>query len=484
MLFRFCLYGFLKNQRYFEPFFMLALLAKNLDFFQIGMLYAFRWLTLNLLEIPSGALADFWGRRRCMLVSFAAYILSFVTFAFANRFGYLALAMILFGIGDSFRTGTHKAMIFHWLRLQGRQQERTRIYGLTRSWSQLGSALSAVLAAVFLLITRDYRSVFLLAAFPNALNMLNIWSYPAQLEGEYSASKRPAANSPELLSKVKLPPSPVNSSPVNSSPVNSSPNRSAEKRNSLSCLSNQILAIAATAGYGIRHALLNAWSSVRNHQSLRRLLVESVAWEGVFHSVKDYLQPVILIFILKHWFQRETQAIDLDAALQDQTQADPATICTVAAVYTILFLLSARASRNAHMLVDRCGSGDAAARRVWAVTAMLYGCVIIGSLLNVTGVVVAAFSGLIILQNVWRPILIGRIDERADSTFGATILSIESQTQRIATMLLAPLIGIAMDWTGAHFTASSAWWPLGALGASVSLGILLAKRNAKFGESS
>ena len=50
--FRFSLYGFLKNQRYFEPFLFLAFLEKGLDFTDIGLLIAVRELTTNLLEIP------------------------------------------------------------------------------------------------------------------------------------------------------------------------------------------------------------------------------------------------------------------------------------------------------------------------------------------------------------------------------------------------------------------------------------------------
>ena len=42
MLFKFSMYGFLKNQRYFEPFLILAFRAKGLSFFQIGILIAFR----------------------------------------------------------------------------------------------------------------------------------------------------------------------------------------------------------------------------------------------------------------------------------------------------------------------------------------------------------------------------------------------------------------------------------------------------------
>ena len=148
MLFRFSLYGFLKNQRYFEPFLVLALLEKGLGFFEIGLLIGFRELTVNVLEIPSGAVADVWGRRRSMIVSFSAYIVSFLALGWGTHLGFLFLAMFFFAIGDAFRTGTHKAMIFQWLRLEGRLDERTRVYGFTRSWSKLGSAVSVLLGTL------------------------------------------------------------------------------------------------------------------------------------------------------------------------------------------------------------------------------------------------------------------------------------------------------------------------------------------------
>jgi len=149
MLTRFCLYGFLKNQQYFEPFLVLVLLDKGLSFFEIGLLVAFREVTVNLFEVASGAVADVYGRRRAMITSFAAYIVSFLLFGLASSLLALFAAMFFFGIGEAFRTGTHKAMIFAWLRSQGREKERTAVYGRTRSWSKLGSALSVVLAAVF-----------------------------------------------------------------------------------------------------------------------------------------------------------------------------------------------------------------------------------------------------------------------------------------------------------------------------------------------
>ena len=148
MLFRFSLYGFLKNQRYFEPFLVLVFLDKGLGYFAIGLLISFREIIVNALEIPSGAVADVWGRRKAMVLSFAAYILSFALFGLAEGIGLLFAAMALFAVGEAFRTGTHKAMIFTWLRLEGRTDDRTRVYGYTRSWSKYGSALSVIVAAV------------------------------------------------------------------------------------------------------------------------------------------------------------------------------------------------------------------------------------------------------------------------------------------------------------------------------------------------
>ena len=141
MLARFSLYGFLKNQRYFEPFLMLAFLEKGLSFLDIGLLIAFREATVIAFEIPSGAVADVYGRRRSMVLSFVAYIGSFLLFGLARDLVLLFGAMFLFGIGEAFRTGTHKAMIFEWLRLEGRLGERTKFYGHTRSWSKFGSAV-------------------------------------------------------------------------------------------------------------------------------------------------------------------------------------------------------------------------------------------------------------------------------------------------------------------------------------------------------
>ena len=183
MLARFSLYGFLKNQRYYEPFIILFFLEKGLSFAQIGLLVAFREFWINIAEIPSGALADLYGRRRCMVLSFGSYLLAFLLFGVSRSYPHLFGAMFFFAIGEAFRTGTHKAMIFTWLRLQGRKEDKTLVYGYTRSWSKLGSAFSIILATLFVMVHSSYASVFYYSMIPYLMGLLNFMGYPRELEG-------------------------------------------------------------------------------------------------------------------------------------------------------------------------------------------------------------------------------------------------------------------------------------------------------------
>jgi hypothetical protein len=81
---------------------------------------------------------------------------------------------------------------------------------------------------------------------------------------------------------------------------------------------------------------------------------------------------------------------------------------------------------------------------------------------------IATFVVLHVLHNIWRPILISRFDLHGNDLQGASLLSIESQAQRIATMILAPLIGLAVDRVAAG-GAGGAFWPVAAVGLGVSL---------------
>ncbi|MBN1338788.1 MAG: MFS transporter [Bacteroidales bacterium] len=200
--FKFCSYGFLKNLRFYEPFLVLFFLDNGLTFLEIGILYSIREIGRNLLEIPAGILSDAFGRKRTLIASFAFYTFSFIIYYFSDRYAGFVLAMVIYSLGDAFRTGTHKAMIFDYLSLRGWVGQKVYYYGHTRSWSQLGSATSALLAALFVFLTGSYRPVFLFSAIPCILDILLISSYPPVLNGSTKTFRKGTvmANLKQVLS--------------------------------------------------------------------------------------------------------------------------------------------------------------------------------------------------------------------------------------------------------------------------------------------
>ncbi|WP_232618059.1 MFS transporter [Thermosipho africanus] len=93
---KFQMYGFLKNLRFFEPFLILFFISSGLSYLQIGILYSIKSIATNILEIPTGVIADLYGRKKSMLFSMISYIISFLIFYFSRSFYLYILAMIFF----------------------------------------------------------------------------------------------------------------------------------------------------------------------------------------------------------------------------------------------------------------------------------------------------------------------------------------------------------------------------------------------------
>jgi MFS family permease len=180
-IFKFEMYGFLKNLRFFEPYLIIYLTLSSLNLFQVGLLISIREIVIYIFEIPSGVIADMYGKKVELIMCFVFYIISFIVFFFATSFWMFAVAMILFGLGEAFRSGTHKAMIMGFLDHNGIKETKTKIYGQTRAMSLVGSMVMSIIAIVFVLWLPELKYLFLMSIIPYLLDVLLIASYPSYL---------------------------------------------------------------------------------------------------------------------------------------------------------------------------------------------------------------------------------------------------------------------------------------------------------------
>lgn len=180
--YKFCVYGFLKNLRFFEPFLIIFFLEKGFSLTHVGILYAIREISINISEIPSGIIADSLGRRKTLATSFLLYISSFFLFFIADTYIILAIGMILFALGDATRSGINKAMIISYLETTNQLNLKVEYYGHTRSWSQIGSAISSLIGGILVFFTNQLNLIFIFSIIPSFLDFINVLSYPKFLD--------------------------------------------------------------------------------------------------------------------------------------------------------------------------------------------------------------------------------------------------------------------------------------------------------------
>jgi len=239
---KFCLYGFLKNLRFFEPYLYIYLIqVVHLNLFQIGTLFSIRGIIIYIFEVPSGILAHQYGKKTSLMFWFIIYISSCFFFFLGGSYAVVAIAMVFFGLGEAFRSGTHKAMIYSYLEQKDWFEHKTFVYGRTRSFSLIGSSLSAF-AAIFLIIKLPRMQwIFLFSIIPYILDFLLIWSYPDTLN----------------------------------EPVEST------------------ISIKKFFTYSIEQI-----KNVFANKSLRKVVISSSLFDAIFKVLKDYIQPILKDIIL------------------------------------------------------------------------------------------------------------------------------------------------------------------------------------------
>ncbi|NBB89704.1 MAG: MFS transporter [Spirochaetes bacterium] len=91
------------------PILVLLQRQRGMDLFQVGILTAVYSVTIVALEVPTGGLADSWGRRRVSILAYLVMATSMLTLALAGSFILLAATFVLYGTGRALISGALEA---------------------------------------------------------------------------------------------------------------------------------------------------------------------------------------------------------------------------------------------------------------------------------------------------------------------------------------------------------------------------------------
>ena len=112
--------------------------------------------------------------------------------------------MFFFGVGEAFRSGTHKGIIMDYLQKNNMIDDTHVFYSSTRTFSMLGSSLNALLSIVILINKIDLSLLFSFSIIPYFICLFLLISYPQfQSDKKVSLKEQIIILKQEIVSFIK-----------------------------------------------------------------------------------------------------------------------------------------------------------------------------------------------------------------------------------------------------------------------------------------
>jgi MFS family permease len=142
---------------------------------QVSVLEALFWIVIVCAEVPTGMVADRYGRKISLVSSAAFTSVAILVFGMAGNYLVVLLAYFLWGIGLTFQSGADSALVFESLKKLGREQDYQRIAGVGWGLFSLG-ATCGLLAGAPIAAATNLSTPILLSAAVMFVALFVAWS--------------------------------------------------------------------------------------------------------------------------------------------------------------------------------------------------------------------------------------------------------------------------------------------------------------------
>lgn len=109
---------------------------------QISLLVALQYLSQMIFELPTGALADIFGRKWSVVVGYALWGIVGPLVVFTQGFLPLVIAAIIAGLSDSFISGSLEALVYDSHKQDNTLRSYSSVLSRNSFWYQIGLALA------------------------------------------------------------------------------------------------------------------------------------------------------------------------------------------------------------------------------------------------------------------------------------------------------------------------------------------------------
>lgn len=143
-IWKYYLFSFLVSLTFFSGV-MIPFFTKwgGLSQFQIQVLQAWFMMWIFILEIPTGAVADYVGRKQSIIVGAFLFALGCLVYISTPNFYIFLLGEFILAAAVAFQSGADEALLYDSLKSLGKESDAKKIMGRTRSLELVALGVSA-----------------------------------------------------------------------------------------------------------------------------------------------------------------------------------------------------------------------------------------------------------------------------------------------------------------------------------------------------
>ncbi len=146
---KFYLFRFFVDFQLWLPIWAVYLIdERGLSLTQLTALDAPFWILLIVLEVPTGAIADRWGRKVSLSYGALTNAIAVVVFGIATNFGVLLISYMVWAAAFTLYSGADSAFVYDSLRAVGRERDYPKLWGRARAIQAVGAILGLLIGSL------------------------------------------------------------------------------------------------------------------------------------------------------------------------------------------------------------------------------------------------------------------------------------------------------------------------------------------------
>jgi len=182
------LHTFFRNLNFTQAIWLLFLASRGFSLFEIGIFEMIFHITSLSMEVPTGMIADLFGRKFSRILGVLSYIVYIFIMIYSQNIILVGIGFVFCGLSYTLESGSGEALVYDSLQLMNQEDKFMKVNGRKEVIYQLVSSLSFFVGGYIAMVSYDLSFLTTLVAMLIALTIIVLMKETPIIKSEIKKS--------------------------------------------------------------------------------------------------------------------------------------------------------------------------------------------------------------------------------------------------------------------------------------------------------